>query len=201
MSEDPPVGREGRRSTGYGCLALQSAAALVVTALVLLSAVFPGQARADEEESREAPVLVEQAVALIANDAGEARVAERIEDALKAPDREGVDLGLVRQALDVVEGPDEDENVLRRARVLLLDALGGRLPSAPESGRFATGTETGTSVVLEEFRPARGVADGGDAALLGLALAAVVSGLWLSHRLRPPHTIRELEHRAAREER
>ncbi|MCZ4508738.1 hypothetical protein O3Q52_11085 [Streptomyces sp. ActVer] len=200
MGEDPPARRRSPRSRRYGRLALRSAVALVVTVLVLvLIPVFPGQARADEEESREAPVLVEQAIALIANDAGEERVGERIEDALEAPDKEGVDLGLVRQALEVVEGPGPDETAFPRARVLLLDALGGKLPSSPQSGRFATGTETGTSAVLDEFRPARGIADAGDAVLLGLALAAVISGLWLSHRLRPPHRIRELERQAARQ--
>ncbi|MHB9857062.1 hypothetical protein [Streptomyces sp. YIM S03343] len=87
-----------------------------------------------------------------------------------------------------------------RARALLLDALGGKLPSAPKAGTFATGTETGTSEILGEFRPARGVSGKGDAILLGLAAAATAGGLWLSHRWRPPHTIRELEHRDAGEE-
>ncbi|WP_328478380.1 hypothetical protein OHS71_08330 [Streptomyces sp. NBC_00377] len=50
-----------------------------------------------------------------------------------------------------------------------------------------------------EFRPARGIADAGDTVLLGLALAAVISGLWLSHRMRPPHRIRELQRQAARQ--
>lgn len=174
-------------------------ARLTVAALALLVLLAPGVARADEEESTESRVLAEQAIALIANDAGEERVAERIEDALEAPDKEGVDLGLVGQALEVVEGPGPDETALRQARVLLLEALGGKLPSAPEGGRFATGTETGTSVVLNEFRPARGIADAGDAALFALALLAVAVGLWLSVRLRPPHRIRELERRAAQQ--
>ncbi|MFF6833302.1 hypothetical protein ACFY84_15710 [Streptomyces sp. NPDC012438] len=161
---------------------------------------MPGVAWADEMESDQAPVLVEQAIALIANDAGQARVAERIEDALEAPDKEGVNLSLVRKALDVVERPGQDQAALRETREILLESLGGKLPSAPQPGRFATGTETGTSVVLDEFRPARSIADAGDATLLALALAAVAVGLWLSVRLRPPHSIRELERRSIKKE-
>ncbi len=196
-------------SSGRRATVRQRAGSLVPTwrlvglagvAVALLFLALPGAARADMEESEEAPVLVEQAIALIANDAGQARVAERIEDALEAPDKEGVDLGLVGKALAVIERPGQDEAALREARKLLEDSLGGKLPSAPEPGRFATGTETGTSVVLDEFRPARGIADAGDTTLLALALVAVALGLWLSVRLRPPHSVRELERRSAKKE-
>ncbi|QNE73520.1 hypothetical protein F0344_01835 [Streptomyces finlayi] len=83
--------------------------------------------------------------------------------------------------------------------MLLLDALGGKLPSAPQSGRFATGTKTGTSTVPEEFRPPRGIAYAGDAVLFALGLFAVAAGLWLAVWLRPRHRIRELERRAAQQ--
>lgn len=179
----------------------RSAAGAGCAALALLLLLASGVAWAHGEESDEAPVLVEQAIGLIANDAGEAQVAERIEDALQAPHKEGADLDTVRRALEVVERPGESAPALQQTRVLLLNAIGGKLPSAPQSGRLATGTETGTSTVLDEFRPTRGIADGGDAVLLSLALAAVVVGLWLSHRLRPPHTIRALEHRVGKEQR
>ena len=175
-------------------LGLRRAGATAAVAAVLLTGALSGTAWADEEESEESAVLAEQAISLLANDAGDARVAERIEDALMAPDKEGVDLALLRRALDVIERPGSTEAADRQADALLLDALGGTLPSAPEAGTFATGTDTGTSEILGEFRPARGVSDTGDAVLLGLAGAAVVGGLWLSHRLRPPHTIRQLEH-------
>ncbi|MEU6977805.1 hypothetical protein [Streptomyces sp. NPDC046371] len=74
-------------------------------------------------ESDEAAVLVEQAIALIANDAGEARVAERIEDALEAPLKEGVDLALVSRALDVVERPGQDEAAPSETRELLVQTV------------------------------------------------------------------------------
>ena len=175
--------------------------ALAAAAALLLIGLLSGTAQADEEESDEASVLAEQAISLIANDAGDARVAERIEDALMAPKKAGVDLALARQALEVIERPGHSTAADEQARVLLLGALGGKLPSAPEAGTFATGTETGTSTILGEFRPARGVSDDGDAVLLGLAGAATLGGLWLSHRWRPPHTIRQLEHPTAEEER
>lgn len=173
---------------------------VAVAAVVLLFLLVPGVAWAHEEESDEAAVLTEQAIALIANDADEAMVTERIEDALDAPHKEGVDLALVRRALESAEGPGPEGAALAKARLLLLDALGGKLPSAPKSGKFAMGTETGTSAVLNEFRPARGIADAGDAALFSLALVAIGVGMWLSVRLRPRHGIRELEHRAAEAE-
>jgi hypothetical protein len=154
-------------------------------------------AQAHEGESDEAAVLVEQAIALIANDAPEEHVTERIKDALEAPHNEGVDLNLVRQALDVVERPGREEASLREAHRLLLRSLGGKLPSAPEAGHLVTGTETGTSVVLDEFRPAHGISDGGDAALFTLSLLAIAVGLWLSARLRPRYSIGELKHRTA----
>ncbi|MGW7456315.1 hypothetical protein [Streptomyces sp. NPDC054797] len=120
-------------------------AGLAGVAVALLFLALPTLARADMEESDKSAVLVEQAIALIANDAGQARVAERIDDALKAPRKEGVDLGLVGRALAVVERPGQDEAALGEARALLLKSLGGKLPSAPQPGQFATGTETGTS--------------------------------------------------------
>ncbi|MDX3763824.1 hypothetical protein ACWDBO_47285 [Streptomyces mirabilis] len=193
MSKEPP---------GTPCVlvgvAARTPATLSVATLALL--LLAGAAEAHEGESDESAVLVEQAIALIANDAGKDKVAERIEDALMAPHKEGVDLKLVEQARGVVQSPGPGGASLQEARGLLLRSLDGKLPSAPEAGKLVTGTETGTSVVLDEFRPARGIADSGDAALFALALVAIVAGLWLSVRLRPRHSIRDLERRAAAQE-
>ncbi|GAA3803256.1 hypothetical protein [Streptomyces chiangmaiensis] len=174
------------------------ASGAVAAAALLIPVAASGTAWAHGEESDESAVLVEQAVALIANNAYEDQVSERIDNALMAPHKEGVDLAEVRQAQDVIEQPGYSAGVSRQVKGLLLDSLGGKLPSAPKAGRPATGDETGTSVVLDEFRPARGISDGGDAVLLGLGVAAIAGGLWLSRRLRPPHTLRELEHRDRR---
>ena len=181
-----PTLQRGRRAFVSGA---------VVAAALLVPVGVPGVAWAHGEESDESAVLVEQAVSLIANNAYEDQVAERIEDALMAPHKEGVTLSKVREAQDRIEQPGYSAAVGRQVKRLLLDSLGGKMPSAPKAGRPATGEETGTSVVLDELKPARGVSDGGDAVLLGLGAAAVGGGLWLSRRLRPPHTLRELEHR------
>ncbi len=104
-------------------------------------------------------MLVEQAIALIVNQAGGERVTERLEDALKPPDQEGTDLAKVRPA-----------------RI-------GELSEA----RLATGGETGTSGILDEFKPARGISDGGDTALIAFGAVLVVLGLYLS-RMNTPLT-------------
>lgn len=171
----------------------------LLAAVVLLAVAPTGSAWAHGEESKQARVLVEQAIALIANQAGDERIAERIHDAVEAPDQMGVDQAKVRGALAFIDQPGENARATAQARALLLAAIGGKLPSAPTAGP-AVGTETGTSVILDEFRPPRGISDGGDVALLVLAVAAIVSGLYLARRWRPPHTIRALERRATPKE-
>jgi len=165
----------------------------VLAGCVFLIASAAGPAWAHGEESDQAAVLVEQAIALIANRAEDEHVAERIQDALEAPDQMGVDTAQVQAALELIEQPGEGGEAAARARAVLLAALGGKLPSASTAGP-AVGTETGTSVVLDEFRPERGISDGGDVALLVVAVAAMAVGMYLARRWRPPHTIRQLEH-------
>ncbi len=166
----------------------------VALAAVLLGCLSAGPAWADEEESQQASVLVEQAIALIANKAGDERVAERIRDALAAPDKNRVDLAKVSEAREVIERPGEEPGAESQARALLLDSIGGKLPSAPQGGRPATGAETGTSIILDELRPAAGIRDRGDVAVLILALAAILAGTYLARRRRPAHTLHQLTH-------
>ncbi|MEU0684996.1 MULTISPECIES: hypothetical protein [Streptomyces] len=198
----PGAPASGARRAATGRRARRGAPACAAALVALLvSLVVPSVAWADEEESTQSAVLVEQALALIANDAGDERVAERVEDALQAPEKQGVNLDLVERAGDLIADPGESAAATRQAQTLLLDSVGAKLPSAPQGGRFATGEETGTSEILDELRPPRGISDSGDAALFALGLASVAVGLWLSHRLRPPHRLRELEHRRTRKER
>lgn len=122
MRKDPSSPRaRTRRPTG--CLTPAPRTGLTGTVATLFFLTVPGVAWADEMESDEAAVLVEQAIALIANDAGEARVAERIEDALEAPRKEGVDLALVSRALDVVERPGQDGAAPSETRELLVQTV------------------------------------------------------------------------------
>lgn len=172
-------------------------------ALLLTTVVMAGPAVwADEEESDEAAVLVLQAIALLANENTPEVVLERIEDAVEAPMTEGADLDQVEAAAALVEPlaadgadgfpPDVEDEV----RALLEESIG--MSTVPEPVAMTTGIGTGTTVVLDEYRPARGVSDGGDGVLLALAAGALVSGLLLARRMRPQHSLRELRRSPAR---
>lgn len=195
--------RRGRRG-----VVVRGAAVLAMMAGLLMAA--GGVARADEEMPREANLLVLQSVALIANEAPKDVVVERIQDALAAPDQSGTDAAKVRQALALARsgGPTG----LQQAREDLLGAIDirfatgyGEIPRPGQVGHdqspYATGAQTGTTAVLDELKPARGVSDAGDAVLLTLAVLAVVAGLLLARRWRPHDTIRQLRHQIAEPER
>lgn len=178
-----------------------------IVAGLLMPFLMAMPASASEEEESDLSIdLVQQAISLIANDGEADRALEKMEDALMAPDPSGVDLALVEAAATLVEeaAPGTEEAALSEARELLLEAAPA-LAEAPEI-EMARGLETGTTVVLDPFQPARGISDGGDAVLLALAVLAIALGLWLSWRLRPHHTIRQLrrlglpEPRAAKQE-
>lgn len=152
--------------------------------------------------SQEAAVLIQQAVALMANGNPPAAVLERIDDAVKAPMTQGADLGPVLEAKALLE-PLVAEGatgfpppVAGRVRALLEQAVGTVAPPT-----MATGTATGTTVVLDEFRPVRGISDRGDAVLLVVAGAAAVTGAVLARRLRPHHSVHELRQDARSAER
>lgn len=183
------------------------------TVLLLLATLVlfrPGAALADEEETDQASLLVLQSVALIANEAPVDAVIERIEDALAAPDPSGTDLAAVQRALTLVKksAADDDPAALQEARQLLVDAVDvrfatgyGAIPGPKDTSEgespYATGADTGTTAVLDELRPARGISDGGDAVLLVLAVLAVAAGLYLAHRWRPHDSIRQLRRATA----
>ena len=190
------------RSSGRGL-------AVALLALGLLVA-GSGTAVANEEETEEANLLVLQSVALIANGAPVDAVTERIEDALAAPDPSGTDLDKVEDALALVQ-PGAAQADLEEARQILVSAIDlrfasgyGSVPGPRQIGQdespYATGDQTGTTAVLDELKPARGVSDGGDVVLLVLAVLAMAAGLVLAHRWRPPDTIAQLRHRMTRPE-
>lgn len=172
--------------------------AVVLGLLVTTSlAVLAPSSQAAEAESQDAGVLVQQAVALIANDAGLDRVVTQVQAALAAPKHNGVDRARIRQALAVLTGPGAEPSRLRAASTLLAAADLSYIAGLPRS--FATGEETGTTAVLPEFRPPRGVRGAGDGALLAVGIGLVLAGLLLSRRLRPAHTVAELRRRAGKE--
>jgi len=168
-------------------------AAVLAVTLALLGA---GTAGAHEDEDEEpAHTMVLQAIALIVNKPGDMHeIAEHIEGALSAEDREGVDLALVRQASAAMEADD-----LTRARELLQTSLDtGSATRSSDEPAFATAGDTGTTVVLDEDRPGTGI-DGGDIVLLALAAAVIVLGGLLEWRWRPPDSVHRLR-RIARTE-
>ena len=187
----------------------------VILAVIFAVAALPGTALAAGEEeghgdeSNEARVLVMQAIALIVNEAEAERVVERIADAGEAPEKEGVDIAKVEQALEVAESVTGRAG-LNEARVLLQESIGAQPVSgygevAPigevsegQPPPFATGGDPGTGIVLDPVRPERGIGDGGDAVLFALAVAGLAVGLFLSYRFRPAHSIEQLrrEHSA-----
>lgn len=181
---------------------------LMVVGLVLAA---PGYAHADEPSGPEAKLLVLQSIALIANRAPVEVVTERLQDALRAPDPGGTDLAGVAQALVLVERSSTSAGGvadLEQARRLLVSAIDIRFAtgygSTPEPGQvgqdhapYASGAESGTTAVLDELEPARGVQDWGDVVLLGLGVLAVALGLFLARRWRPRTSIRELRRRSA----
>lgn len=180
-----PTVRLGRRRRAAGA----------VVALWFL--LLPGAASANpgEQESRYSVDLVQQAISLIANQGGSERALEKMEDALAAPDPAGVDLALVQEAAATLEEAGSgagQEQALTEARRLLVQAAPAL--SEPPPAQRATGVQTGTTLVLDDFQPARGISDGGDAVLLAVAAVAIALGLWLARRLRPHHRISELRH-------
>lgn len=168
-----------------------------LAALLLIATIMAAPAAwADEEESDEAAVLVLQAIALLANENTPEVVLERIEDAAEAPMTEGADLEQVEEAAALMEPLVEDgadslpREVEREVRGLLEDSIG--ITPLQQPVDMATGIETGTIIILDEYRPARGVSDGGDMALLALAAVGFGSGLLMARRTRPHHSMREL---------
>jgi len=186
---------------------------LAVATVGLASALAVGAAFAhDEPNSREAKVLVQQAIALIdTRPADHHAIEERVEAALKAPITHGVDLSVVKHAMTALKGDD-----FRRARELLQTSIGAGpvvaerppkpiretsgepgKPAAPEPEQptTPTGMQTGTTVVLDEYEPARGV-DSGDVALLALSAVSILAGGLLAWRFRPPDSARRLRRAA-----
>jgi hypothetical protein len=180
--------------------------AVVTTAAVVALAFLPLPAAADEPgESDEARVLALQAIALIVNTPDEMHeIEERIEHAMEAPHKEGVDLEGVEQAMTALEEGD-----LQLTRELLQTAIGagpfvsegvpepvGETSGDPGQPAFSVGAEAGTTVVLAEFRPDSGL-DGGDVVVLAVAVATMAAGALMAWWFRPPESVRQLRREAA----
>ena len=171
----------------------KSLAVAAVPILFIVLVAVGGPAAADTPgESDESAHLVREALALIVNTpANMTAIEEKIDDALKAPKQDGVDLGLVAEAKAAFPPRNMHE-----VRVLLERSIGAQphrgprdpLPIRETRGspgmKMATGTETGTDVVVDPLAPDRSRPAGDWLALTGFALVAAV-GVWLSIRFRP----------------
>jgi hypothetical protein len=158
-------------------------ACLVGTWLAVLAAL---PALAHEGDSDQASVLVLQAIGIIVNKPDDMdAIGDKVNDALNAPKKEGVDLAQVQAAKDALDNGNMDQ-----ARTLLQQSLQGGPMEA------TVGEETGTTVVHDPLNP-RGHLAGGDWVLLAISVLAMLLGGWLAVRFRPPQSVRVLRRQLA----
>lgn len=180
---------------------MRTSALAALVALLAVPTAAAGSVTADGPgESTEAAQLVRQAVALIVNTAGNgAGIEDKVADALTAPDQQGVDPALVRQAQAALQSGN-----LHDARALLERSIGARphlgtsdpLPIGQSGGTpgmpMATGAQPGTDVAVDALAPDRSRSAGDWWALAGLA-ALAGAGRWLAARFGPrPHMATEV---------
>lgn len=171
---------------------------MVRTIRVLLAAVLmtvpagAGSAAADEPgESTVASELVRQAIALIVNSPGNmAAIEDKVGDALEVEDQQGVDIALVRRAVEALDAED-----LHGARTLLERSIGARphlgsTDVAPigeiSEDRMARGAEAGEAPILDPLDTSE--LDGGDAAAIVVGALFLAAGVFLGLRWRPVRT-------------
>ena len=139
-----------------------------------------------EGESDQASVLVLQAIGFIVNKPGDMDyINDKVNDALDAPQKDGVDMAQVRAAKQSLDSGDMDQ-----ARTLLQQSL----KSAPMEA--ATGEETGTTIVHDGLST-RGRLAGGDWVLLVLSIAVAALAALFALRYRPSDSVRALRRQLA----
>jgi hypothetical protein len=157
-------------------------------AALLAGLIAPTTASAHGEgDSDESLVLVRQAIAYLVNKPGDTMdVEDKINDALEAPHTEGVNLILVKQAMDALDAGD-----MMQVRQLLEKSIGARPYVGSEDpvqiGKVPpplTGADTGTLAALDPMPGRHGLTGGDWAAIVAAVLIALV-GVALSFRLRP----------------
>jgi hypothetical protein len=159
---------------------------VAVAALALAPVTLTATAQAHgDDETQEAYVLVQQALAHLAHDAGPEGIdlaMEKVNDALETEDQEGVDVAGVEQGMHALEAGDVDQ-----ARTLLQNSIADAVAGRP----LATGYETGTSLVPPKL-PGRGPLTGSDWLVLGISVGVAALGVWLSVRFRPSQSVSAL---------
>lgn len=161
--------------------------AVALTLIVLLSgALFASPAWAHGTgETEEGYLLVQQALGHLAHDTTSTGIdlaMEKVDDALKTADQEGVDIAEVTQARAALEAGD-----VVQGQALLQHSIS----EAVSKLMVATGEETGTKVVLsaQNGRGRFTLAGWLTVAVSALLLAV---GAWVAWRFRPADTVHDL---------
>ena len=172
----------------------------------LLSLAVPAVAYAHgDEEEVPARDSVLQAIAYVVNTPDDMdMITDKLNDAKDSPDKQGVDIAYVDQAMQALDTGD-----MPQVRLLLEESIGARadlsgtdvrhvlqVPPGTSTVDLATGEQTGTQIVTDELS-GRGSWTGTDSALIGIAVAVTAAGALLSWRFRPTHSVHALRHQAA----
>lgn len=163
---------------------------MLVLALLSVTVGAPSALGHGGDESEEAYVLVQQALAHLAHDSTHVGVElsmEKVEDALAAEDQEGVAVAEVERARQALEA-----NQVGRARSLLQRSIEGALSELPP----AVGEQTGTTVVAPALER-QGDLTGRDWWFLATSTAALLAGVVLAYHFRPSDTLGDLRQRLA----
>ena len=167
----------------------KSARAAVAASAVLIAVVLGRTPAAADEpgESTVASELVRQAIALIVSTPGSMdTIEDKVGDALEVENQQGVDIALVRRAVDALETGD-----LHEARALLERSIGARphlgstdvAPIREVSRGPARGAEAGDAPIRDALDT--GDVDGGDAIAIATGAALGALGAFLGMRWRP----------------
>lgn len=163
------------------------ASALAVPLAIVVAS--PAGAHGDDESTK-AVELAQQAIAYLVNEPGNLMAAEeKVDDALKAPDQQGVDRASLEQAEQALQRGNS-----HRGRALLERAIGARphlttvepRPIREISSRPAIGAESGTKVVTEPLPGRRSLDRGAWTLLIASALVAL-GGAVAAWQFRPAH--------------
>jgi hypothetical protein len=163
----------------------------LVFGLVLAFSALASPASADgATPTAQGYVLIQQALGHLASDTGPMGVAAAsaaVDDALAAPDLQGVDVARVKQARSALQG---DQVVA--AQALLQHSIAGALSRLDP----ASGEQTGTTLVLTPL-PGRGGLTGQDWGFGVVSLLLALAGIALALRYRPADNLAQLRRRLA----
>lgn len=162
----------------------RSVLAALLVLLGLLAIPQPAGAHGGDE-TLEGYVLVQQALAHLAHDSSASGIdlaIEKINDAIAAPDHDGVAIPELTQAkVALVAGRVE------LARAILQDSIKQALADRPP----ATGDESGTTSIVPEL-PGRTGLQTQDWILLAGSVVTLLVGIGLAFRFRPQDSVGEL---------